>query len=134
MVDPPDAEASLPRDRADEERERAQANREAVEYYRQRSRAPGVAEGGGPRNHYCFECDGVIELEYDRRKPPPEVPEFCPHCGAKLEGGARRMFNWVEIDQTPASDARALLPLAGAALLLLALVVLGVLGALSWFA
>jgi hypothetical protein len=44
------------------------------------------------------------------------------------------MFNWVEIDQTPASDARALLPLAGAALLLLALVVLGVLGALSWFA
>jgi len=88
---------------------RAGENEEALEYYRERSKAPGVAEGGGPRNHYCFECDGVIELEYDSREPSPKTPESCPHCGAKLEGGARRMFNWVELDQPPASDARALM-------------------------
>ncbi|MCH2107329.1 MAG: hypothetical protein MK291_11885 [Planctomycetes bacterium] len=88
---------------------RAGENEEALEYYRERSKAPGVEDGGGMRNHYCFECDGVIELEYDSRQPAPTIPETCPHCGAKLEGGARRMFNWVELDQPPGSDARALL-------------------------
>ena len=104
---------------------RAGENEEALEYYRGRNKAPGVAEGGGARNHYCFECDGVIELEYDSREPAPKLPTLCPHCGVKLEGGARRMFNWVEIDQPPASDARALILTALAALGLLALVILG---------
>ena len=104
---------------------RAGENEEALEYYRGRNKAPGVAEGGGARNHYCFECDGVIELEYDSREPAPKLPALCPHCGVKLEGGARRMFNWVEIDQPPASDARALLLPAFSALVLLALVLLG---------
>ena len=108
---------------------RAGENEEALQYYRERSKAPGVEEGGGPRNHYCFECDGVIELEYDRRKPPPEVPETCPHCGAKLEGGARRMFNWVELDQSPASDARALLVPALGGLLILGVIA----GFAIWF-
>jgi hypothetical protein len=103
---------------------RAGKNEEALEYYRSRNKAPGVAEGGGARNHYCFECDGVIELEYDSREPAPKLPSLCPHCGVKLEGGARRMFNWVEIDQPPASDARALLGPALLALGLLAAVVL----------
>mgnify|MGYP007114446590 CR=1 FL=1 len=106
-------------------RARAGENEEALEYYRGRNKAPGVAEGGGARNHYCFECDGVIELEYDSREPAPKLPTLCPHCGVKLEGGARRMFNWVEIDQPPASDARALLLPALSALGLLALVILG---------
>jgi len=101
---------------------RAGENEEALEYYRERSKAPGVEEGGGPRNHYCFECDGVIELEYDSREPAPKVPEACPHCGAKIEGGARRMFNWVELDQPPASDARALLAPALGGLLVLAVI------------
>jgi len=98
---------------------RAGENEEALEYYRERSKAPGVEDGGGMRNHYCFECDGVIELEYDSREPAPKIPDTCPHCGAKLEGGARRMFNWVELDQPPGSDARALLlPALGGALAL----------------
>jgi len=101
---------------------RAGENEEALDYYRERSKAPGVEEGGGPRNHYCFECDGVIELEYDSRQPAPKVPETCPHCGAKIEGGARRMFNWVEIDQPPASDARALMMPALGGLLVLAVI------------
>lgn len=82
-------------------RARAGKNREALDYYRQRSRAPGVAEGGGARNHYCMECDGVIP--FDHAEPG------CPHCGAELEGAVKRFFNWVEIDRPPPSDARALL-------------------------
>ena len=42
---------------------RKDENQEALEYYRQRSHAPGVEEGGGPRNFYCMRCDGVIPVE-----------------------------------------------------------------------
>jgi hypothetical protein len=97
-------------------RTRGERNREAIEYYRERSKAPGVAEGGGPRNFYCMACDGVIEFDFPGGR--------CPHCDASLDGVAKRYFNWVEIDQPPASDLRALLPL------LLALLV-GV-GLLAW--
>jgi hypothetical protein len=91
---------------------RKDENQEALEYYRQRSHAPGVEAGGGPRNFYCMHCDGVIPVE-----PPVEA---CPHCGEALTEVARRYFNWVELDQPVKSDVRALLPLAagGAALLL----------------
>jgi hypothetical protein len=96
---------------------RKEENREALEYYRERSHAPGVEAGGGPRNFYCMRCDGVIPSE-----PPVES---CPHCGEPLTGVARRYFNWVELDQPVKSDVRALLPLAaGGALLLLLLAVL----------
>ncbi len=44
---------------------RAGENEEALEYYRERSKAPGVEDGGGMRNHYCFECDGVIDVRSD---------------------------------------------------------------------
>lgn len=84
-------------------RARRDANQEALEYYRQRSKAPGVAEGGGARNFYCMECAGVI---------PHEPPlENCPHCGAAIEAGARRYFNWVETNEPPKSDAASLGPL-----------------------
>lgn len=83
---------------------RGERNREAIEYYRERSRAPGVAEGGGPRNFYCMECDGVV--------PHDHAGPACPHCGASLEGASRRYFNWVEIDRTPAGDLAALAPWA----------------------
>jgi hypothetical protein len=43
-------------------------------------------------------CDGVI--------PHNEQHEVCPHCGTKIEGEARRYFNWVEIDQPPPSDRK----------------------------
>ena len=71
-------------------RARAGSNAEAIEYYRQRSLAPGVEAGGSERNCYCMECDGVIPIE--------RSVEACPHCGASLEGMARRYFNWVEIN------------------------------------
>lgn len=94
-------------------RARAGANEEAIEYYRERSRAPGVAAGGGDRNHYCMSCDGVVPFEHAR--------ESCPHCGASLAGVARRYFNWVELDRPPRSDLKALLPfLVGGALVLAA--------------
>lgn len=93
-------------------RSREGRNQEDLDYYRQRSHAPGVADGGGPRNFYCMECDGVI--------PTDQAAETCPHCGASLEGVARRYFNWVEIDQPPDSDVRALLPIAAALLVVLA--------------
>ncbi len=108
-------------------RSRKGMNEESLEYYRERSKAPGVAEGGGLRNAYCMECDGVIPIEYDSSKPADrDVVRTCPHCGAALDPGVQRMFNWVEIDQPPAGDAKAIL-LVGAAVLAIvaAVIVLG---------
>ena len=101
-------------------RARKEHNREALDYYRERSRAPGVAEGGGARNHYCMECDGVIP--FDHAEPG------CPHCGAELAGTERRFFNWVEIDKPPTGDARALLRPA-----LWVVLTLSVAGAMAYF-
>ncbi len=84
-------------------RTREGTNAEAVDYYRERSHAPGVAEGGGARNMYCMQCDGVIPLG--------EGLANCPHCAAPLEGDVKRYFNWVEIDRAPSSDMRALWPI-----------------------
>jgi RNA polymerase subunit RPABC4/transcription elongation factor Spt4 len=100
-------------------RARRDANQEALEYYRERSRAPGVAEGGAARNVYCMECDGVV----------PHVAESCPHCGAAIDPKVRRYFNWVEIDKPAESDLRSLLPIAAAGLALLAVLALAL-----WFA
>lgn len=83
---------------------RAGRNEEALDYYRERSRAPGVREGGGSRNCYCLACDGVIPLD--------RPLDACPHCGEPLDLHVRRYFNWVEIDEPPESDLRALLPAA----------------------
>lgn len=97
-------------------------NQEALEYYKQRSKAPGVAEGGGIRAQYCQECDGVVPLEYDQRKPADrQKKQLCPHCGAEVSATVRRMFNWVEIDQPPPSDLAVVLPylLGGAAVVVL---------------
>ena len=93
-------------------RARKDANPEALEYLRSRSRAPGVAEGGSERNFYCMHCDGVIPYS-----PPRET---CPHCGATLDESVKRYFNWVEMNDPPASDFKALLPFALAGLVLLA--------------
>jgi hypothetical protein len=110
-------------------RSRRGQNREAIDHYQQRSKAPGVAEGGAERNHYCLQCDGVIPLRYDSRVPlEQQLPELCPHCGAALEGRVRAMFNWVEIDQVSGSDARAVLPFVALGLLLI-----GLLGVLAWW-
>ena len=99
-------------------------NQEAMDYYRERSKAPGVAEGGGIRSSYCLECEGVIPLKYDQRtEAVMDTGQVCPHCGAEVDPRVRRMFNWVEIDQPPASDLAVLWPyLAVGGLLLLGLV------------
>jgi hypothetical protein len=97
-------------------RARAGANREALDYYRQRSTAPGVAEGGAARNFYCMRCDGVIP--FDQRA------EHCPHCGQAIDEHVKRYFNWVEINEPPPSDFVPLLKLAAAGLGLVALVAL----------
>ncbi len=102
-------------------RARADSNQEALEYYRKRSKAPGVAEGGAERNFYCMNCDGVIP--YDTQAT------VCPHCGAALEGSVKRYFNWVEMNDPPKSDLRALLPWFLLALGALAAIVFGL---LSW--
>ncbi|MFT7669408.1 MAG: hypothetical protein ACI8X5_002108 [Planctomycetota bacterium] len=101
---------------------RKEMNLDEIEFLRERSRAPGVAEGGALRNHYCMECHGVIPLEYNSGESVEDLaPENCPHCGAELDGGVRMMFNWVEMDQIHGSDFRALLPffVAGAVFLVL---------------
>ena len=81
---------------------RGERNKEAIDYYRERSAAPGVAEGGEARNFYCMACDGVIPFDH-------EDPS-CPHCEEPIEGRTRRYFNWVEIDEAPSSDLKVLLP------------------------
>jgi len=103
-------------------RARHDSNAEAIDYYRARSHAPGVAEGGGARNMYCMHCDGVIPLG--------GAPTACPHCGAALEGDVKRYFNWVEIDRPPRSDVRGLWPLFAAAFLVIA----GLVGLVWWIA
>ena len=95
---------------------RAGTNEEALAYYRERSHAPGVEEGGGPRNFYCMHCDGVIPTD-----PPLER---CPHCGGEISGVARRYFNWVELDQPARSDFRSLLPFALGGLVVLIVIAL----------
>ena len=97
-------------------RARRDRNQEAIGYYRERSRAPGVAEGGAERNFYCMECDGVVP--WDDFKG-----DQCPHCGAAIEGSARRYFNWVEIDRVPPRDRTALALAVGLVLIILALLV-----------
>ncbi len=92
-------------------RARAGENAEAIDYYRERSKAPGVAEGGGARNFYCMRCDGVIPFDH--------AESSCPHCGEALDENAKRYFNWVEINEPAKSDFKALLPtLIGAAVAL----------------
>ncbi len=92
-------------------RTRKELHGEEIEFLRERSKAPGVAEGGADRNHYCMSCHGVIPLAYDQRQPVERgADERCPHCGAQLEGNVRMMFNWVEMDQPHDSDLRAILP------------------------
>lgn len=85
---------------------RGERNRDAIDYYRSRSKAPGVAEGGDARNYYCMECDGVIPWDDFSGKE-------CPHCGAAIEGSTRRYFNWVEIDRVPAPDRTAMVLATG---------------------
>ncbi len=105
-------------------RARAELNKDALDYLRERNSAPGVADADkNPRNSYCMECDGVLPLSYDSRSPASKKTERCPHCGAKIERNIRRMFNWVEMDQVPDSDLKALLPLFAGVGLVLALLV-----------
>lgn len=103
-------------------RARREANQEALDYYRGRSKAPGVAEGGAERNFYCMECDGVIPFDLRGRA--------CPHCGAALDEHVQRYFNWVEINDPPESDMRALLPILLGAIGVLAF---GGLAVTAWY-
>ena len=100
-------------------RARRDKNAEALEYYRQRSRAPGVAEGGEARNFFCMKCDGVIPHDFRGG--------HCPHCNAELDERIKRYFNWVEINEPPASDFMALLPLALGGLAVIVVVLVAIL-------
>ena len=100
-------------------RSRTGLNEEALEYLRDRSQRPGVAEGGSARNMYCPSCQGVIPLEYDSREAPSGERESCPHCGTLLDERVREMFNWVEIDQVSGSDAKVVLPILAVGLLVI---------------
>jgi len=92
---------------------RDERNRAAIDYYRERSKAPGVAEGGSARNFYCMNCDGVI--------PHDHVGDECPHCGTSLDERSKRYFNWVEIDEPAQGDFKAVLPFLVGGLALVAL-------------
>jgi hypothetical protein len=100
-------------------RSRADLNAEALEYYRQRSHAPGVESGGAERNFYCMQCDGVIAFDH--------AGASCPHCGASLAGAAKRYFNWVEINEPASSDFKALVPFLIGGFVILALILAAVL-------
>ena len=36
----------------------------------------------------CTECDGLSGTQYDGVEPIPLTTQFCPNCGAKMDGGA----------------------------------------------
>lgn len=101
-------------------RARKGANQEALEYYRERSKAPGVEAGGSERNFYCMQCDGVIPFDHSGA--------VCPHCGVALDERVKRYFNWVEINEPADSDAKALLRVA-----LPIVLGLGLIAALVWW-
>ena len=102
---------------------RGDRNDEVLEYYRERSQAPGVEAGGDSRNQYCMQCDGVIPLSYFQFEPASKEVRHCPHCGVQLEQRIHRMFNWVEIDQPHGSDIKSLVPLLLGALVVVAAVI-----------
>jgi hypothetical protein len=104
-------------------RARKDKNAEALGHLRARSRAPGVAEGGAERNHYCMRCNGVIPLAYDQREPASADAGTCPHCGVELDARVRAMFNWVEIDQPPRQDRALAIALVSLIVLVVALLV-----------
>jgi len=112
----PGAASRAPMDESHWSRARRDSNPEALEYYRSRSRAPGVAEGGAARNFYCMRCDGVIPFD-----PPTDA---CPHCGERIDENVKRYFNWVEIAEPPASDFIPLLKVAALGVAVIAVVVL----------
>ena len=35
----------------------------------------------------CMECGGRSGTQYDGVEPIPLMPQFCPNCGAKMDGG-----------------------------------------------
>ena len=35
----------------------------------------------------CTECDGRSGTQYDGVEPIPLMTQFCPNCGAKMDGG-----------------------------------------------
>ena len=35
----------------------------------------------------CTECGGRSGTQYDGVEPIPLMTQFCPHCGAKMDGG-----------------------------------------------
>ena len=36
----------------------------------------------------CTECGGRSGTQYDGVEPIPLMTQFCPNCGAKMDGGA----------------------------------------------
>ena len=36
----------------------------------------------------CMECGGRSGTQYDSIEPIPLMTQFCPNCGAKMDGGA----------------------------------------------
>ena len=36
----------------------------------------------------CTECGGRSGIQYDGVEPIPLMTQFCPNCGAKMDGGA----------------------------------------------
>ena len=36
----------------------------------------------------CTECGGRSGTQYDSVEPTPLMTQFCPNCGAKMDGGA----------------------------------------------
>lgn len=36
----------------------------------------------------CMECGGQSGIQYDGVEPIPLMTQFCPNCGAKMDGGA----------------------------------------------
>ena len=34
----------------------------------------------------CTECDGRSGTQYDGVEPIPLMTQFCPHCGARMDG------------------------------------------------
>ena len=49
-----------------------------------------IVEKGSGEYAVCSECKGKSGTQWDGVEPIPLMTQYCPHCGAKMDGGEQK--------------------------------------------